>query len=322
MASSYSTRIRLEKQADGENPNTWGLRLNENVIDMVDEAVAGYENINVAAATTITLTTNNGTTDQSRNLGLKLQGNLTENKYVILPAKEKIYFINNDTTGSHSIYLRQEGLGDETLVSVAPQGTSMMVAVDPTDGVVDSLVAPTSVINASNAVLFNSTSTTQYVRTDQQSRVSVGGISFDDSVSVEFGDSDDVQLYFNGTDMYMDITSPSDFYIREGTTTRFTYDLGDGSFTATGNITAFSDERLKSNIKTLDGSKVFDMRGVSYTKEGKENSGVIAQELEKVAPELVFDSGEYKSVAYGNIVGYLIEAIKLLKEEIDELKSK
>ena len=62
------------------------------------------------------------------------------------------------------------------------------------------------------------------------------------------------------------------------------------------------------------------MRGVSFTKDGEAGSGVIAQELQKVAPELVHESGEYLSVAYGNLVGYLIEAVKELKAEIDELK--
>ena len=64
------------------------------------------------------------------------------------------------------------------------------------------------------------------------------------------------------------------------------------------------------------------MRGVSYTKDGEKSSGVIAQELEVIAPELVIEGEEYKSVAYGNIVGYLIEAVKLLKEEVEELKAK
>ena len=93
-----------------------------------------------------------------------------------------------------------------------------------------------------------------------------------------------------------------------------------GNLTAAGNITAYSDERLKSDIETLDGSKVYEMRGVSYVKNGQASSGVIAQELQKVAPELVNESGEYLSVAYGNLVGYLIEAVKELKAEIDELK--
>ena len=94
-----------------------------------------------------------------------------------------------------------------------------------------------------------------------------------------------------------------------------------GTFTAAGDVVAFSDERLKSNIETLDGSKVYEMRGVSFTKDNKEGSGVIAQELEKIAPELVNNDGEYKSVAYGNITGYLIEAIKDLKAEVEELKN-
>ena len=96
-----------------------------------------------------------------------------------------------------------------------------------------------------------------------------------------------------------------------------------GNFTATGNITAYSDERLKDNIKTIDNAldKVSQMRGVTFTKDDAKGCGVIAQEIEKIAPELVLD-GEYKSVAYGNTVGYLIEAIKELKNEIEELKTK
>lgn len=91
----------------------------------------------------------------------------------------------------------------------------------------------------------------------------------------------------------------------------------DGDITAGGNMTAYSDARLKENVETLDGSKVYEMRGVSYTKDGSLGAGVIAQELSEVAPELVDDSREYLSVAYGNITGYLIEAVKDLKNTVD-----
>ena len=63
------------------------------------------------------------------------------------------------------------------------------------------------------------------------------------------------------------------------------------------------------------------MRGVQFLKNGVKGSGVIAQELQEVAPELVENDGEYLSVAYGNIVGYLIEAIKDLNTEVQLLKS-
>ena len=93
-----------------------------------------------------------------------------------------------------------------------------------------------------------------------------------------------------------------------------------GTLTAT-EVTATSDERLKSDIQTIDNAldKVMNMRGVSYTKQAEKGVGVIAQEIEKVLPEVVTD-GEYKSVAYGNIVGVLIEAIKEQQKQIDELK--
>ena len=98
-----------------------------------------------------------------------------------------------------------------------------------------------------------------------------------------------------------------------------------GDATFAGNVTAFSDERLKENIQTLDGKKALQMRGVSFTKDGREGSGVIAQEIEKIAPELVLtadDEQGTKSVAYGNLVGYLIEAIKDQQQQIDKLKAK
>jgi hypothetical protein len=101
-----------------------------------------------------------------------------------------------------------------------------------------------------------------------------------------------------------------------------------GSFTATGNITAYSDARLKDNVTNIDNAlnKVSVLRGVTYNRNDIENAprhaGVIAQEVEKVLPEVVLTNEEgIKTVAYGNMVGLLIEAIKELKSEIEELKN-
>ena len=90
----------------------------------------------------------------------------------------------------------------------------------------------------------------------------------------------------------------------------------------TGDVVAYSDIKLKENIKTLDGSKVLKMRGVSFDRidTGVSSSGVIAQEMQEVAPELVSEHDGTLGVSYGNITGYLIEAIKDLKAEIEELK--
>jgi hypothetical protein len=94
-----------------------------------------------------------------------------------------------------------------------------------------------------------------------------------------------------------------------------------GTIRATGDVIAYSDVRVKENIKTIYNSleKVSKLRGVEFNKIGdnKKSIGVIAQEIEKVIPEVVkIDDKGMKSVAYGNISGLLIEAIKELKAEI------
>jgi hypothetical protein len=98
-----------------------------------------------------------------------------------------------------------------------------------------------------------------------------------------------------------------------------------GTIRATGDVIAYSDKRVKENIQTIDNSleKVIKLRGVEFNKigEDKKSIGVIAQEIEKILPEVVREDDKgMKSVAYGNITGILIEAIKELKAEIEELK--
>ena len=95
-----------------------------------------------------------------------------------------------------------------------------------------------------------------------------------------------------------------------------------GAATFNNDITAFSDERLKSDIRTIDNALnlVGDMRGVYFNRDGVAGTGVIAQEIQNILPEVVHDKQEYLSVAYGNMVGVLIEAIKELKKEVETLK--
>ena len=101
------------------------------------------------------------------------------------------------------------------------------------------------------------------------------------------------------------------------------------SVVASDNITAYSDERLKENIEVIPNAlqKVEHIRGVTFTRNDQEDkekthAGVIAQEVEQVLPEVVdTDEEGIKSVAYGNMVGLLIEAVKELKQEVDDLKA-
>lgn len=86
---------------------------------------------------------------------------------------------------------------------------------------------------------------------------------------------------------------------------------------------SLSDKTLKENIRPIDNSleKLTSINGVSFDwKHTQEPSmGVIAQEVERIFPELV-NTAEYKSVNYNGLIGVLIEAVKELKQEVDELK--
>lgn len=100
-----------------------------------------------------------------------------------------------------------------------------------------------------------------------------------------------------------------------------------GAATFNDNVTAYSDERLKDNIETLtDGlDKVEQLRGVTYTRDERENIGVIAQEVEKILPEIVLTADDEmgtKSVDYSRLTAVLIEAVKDLSARVKELEGK
>jgi hypothetical protein len=107
-----------------------------------------------------------------------------------------------------------------------------------------------------------------------------------------------------------------------------------GAIWAAGNITAYSDAKLKENIETIDSAleKTLKLRGVYYTLIRDESKtrklGVIAQEVQEVIPEVVMlhqdqeDEEGTLSVDYGNMVGLLIEAIKELEARVKELEAK
>ena len=166
MASTYTTRLRLEKQGDGENPNSWGLRLNQNVIDLVDQAVGGYAVVSVSSVE-VTLTEVDGATDQSRNASLEFAGTLTADVTVLVPEVEKLYFIRENTTGSFGVKLKTNtgsviSLQQSTNILVACDGSELYKLEVPTSVsafTINTLTATsidTSVVNAANGT-FTST---------------------------------------------------------------------------------------------------------------------------------------------------------------------
>ena len=101
MASTFSTDLKLELMATGENAGTWGTKTNTN-LNLVQQAIAGYESISVTN-TTIGLTMDDGSISQARNMVLAFGGSLTGATNVTVPNSiEKMYILDDQTTHNTS----------------------------------------------------------------------------------------------------------------------------------------------------------------------------------------------------------------------------
>ena len=134
-----------------------------------------------------------------------------------------------------------------------------------------------------------------------------------------------------------DIGSSATHYLYMGTGTtgqnpvkisssKINFQPSTGDLTTAGNMTAYSDRRLKTDLKQIDKAldKLCDLTGYVFTRTdtGQRQTGLIAQDVEKVLPEALGHNGEYMSVAYGNLAGLIVEAIKELRQQVNEIELK
>lgn len=127
MASTYSTNLRVELMADGENSNTWGSKANTN-LTLLEQAVSGVASVTMTDAD-YTLTTSNAATDEARNMVVTMIGTISQARNVIVPSVDKVYVIKNSTTGGFAITVKTSG---GTGISVA-NGETEVVYCDATN---------------------------------------------------------------------------------------------------------------------------------------------------------------------------------------------
>jgi hypothetical protein len=109
MASTFTSRFKLEKMETGANANTWGTRTNNN-LDVVDAFGGGYIAKSVAGSADVTLTTGNAdSTTESANKVIELTGALTGDIKVLVPAVENEYVFFNNTSGSQTLTIAATG---------------------------------------------------------------------------------------------------------------------------------------------------------------------------------------------------------------------
>jgi hypothetical protein len=161
MASSYSTDLKLELMVTGENAGTWGDITNTN-LNILQQAIAGYESVALNATTGATLTFSNGVTSNGKNAVLNLTGSLTSSVNVVIPdGVEKTYTVKNATTGSFAVTFKTTS-GTGATWSTTDKGTKLLYS-DGTN-VVDILnnASQINLVNR-NEVRFEDTTGGQYV---------------------------------------------------------------------------------------------------------------------------------------------------------------
>lgn len=300
MTSSYTAnKTYLIEPGNGDYVNTWDQPVNNNW-SIIDAALGSF--------TTVTLTSGNvnlgpngwgtGAVNTYQNLGLKLTGSLSGNCTVTIPSGVGgLWVVLNNTSGAYAVTITTGVSGGETLT--IPQGYKATVVSDGTN------------IYATNSIgAFQDT-----------------GGTISGNVSIVNGTSQ-MQLAIGSSGAYI-YGNPTTYgiYSAQGT---MAFDIPSGNFTVSGNVTGFSDVRVKDEIATIKDalSKVLEMRGVSYRRidSGEKNIGVIAQEVREVVPELVKEVGDETdptlTVAYGNFAGLFIEAIKEIEARLTALERK
>jgi len=316
----YYTDARVQTYIGGSR--TYGAITSSGITSTGNLTVQG--NLTVSGTTTtvntetinladniITLNSNEGGTP-SQNAGIEIERGTSPNKTLVWDEANDRWTIGSETFVAGTIIGNIQGqitgnadTADELSTARTIQLTGDVTGSTSFDGSQNVAISSTvaaNVIGANELNVAGTGSATQFLRSD-------GDGSFTWATPV---DTNTDTTYSAGNGLSLSGTT---FYMSGSYS---------GNFTATGNITAYSDERLKSNIETISGAldKVNALRGVSYTKDGEASIGVIAQEVQKVIPEVVQDNEEYLSVAYGNLVGVLIEAVKELSAEVEALKAK
>ena len=170
MPSSFTSRLKLEKQASGENSGNWGNLVNY-VFNRLDSSIKGYQSVSVAGSSNVTLTSNNSTSntddsstdDQVHNAILEFTGTLTGDIHVFTDAVETKYTVFNNTSGAYTLTFAPTGGSGVVL----KQGAKTLVYTDGTT-MIDIMadlgdIAMTSVTSSGNVSATNLVATSNVI---------------------------------------------------------------------------------------------------------------------------------------------------------------
>jgi len=160
MASSFSTDLKIELMATGENSGTWGTKTNTN-LDLVQQAIVGFENIAITSTNTTLLMTD-ATISNARNAVLRFTGTIAANSTIFVQSGiEKTYILENATSGAFTLALNQ--VGGASVIFGAADKTTKIVYLNGTDAVDLALVNLTAPQTLTNKTLTTPTLTSPVI---------------------------------------------------------------------------------------------------------------------------------------------------------------
>ena len=285
MTSTFTTNKSIEKPGNGDYANDWNVPVNADW-SIIDQAFGGTTSLNVTGVSTtpVNLTIDSVNAALSyQSLLLTISGTLSNNVIYTIPSGVGgQWIVANGTTGAFNVIIASLGGGTSY---APPQGYKTIIVSDGTN--ITAAITTPIVAGGSNTQI-------QY--------------NFSGGLAGSAG------LTWNGTTLTANAIAA---------TTNIT---AGGSITAAGNVTAYSDRSLKRDIQTIEHAVdlVKSLRGVTFEmiNTGQQGIGVIAQEVQDVVPQVVQDNNGILSVAYGNLVGVLIEAVKELAARVETLEKK
>lgn len=341
MANTYTPTYNILKPEVGSDTNAWGTHVN-NDFDIIDTHMLSR------ALTTSQTAAGPMVFGQT----FRVNGAVTFDSTMLVTGASTINSLS--VSGSASFSSTMSVSGATTLAALTVNGAATLASnglnvgsgqLNVTGGNV-SMSGNVSAVNASFSGTFGATGNSTVGGTlgvtgavTMSSTLAVtGAATVSNPVTITYNGSGALNIntsgnlngvrFYNGASITGQIGSNATypFLVQNNSSSNMFYVDTSGNFTAAGNVTAYSDIKEKADVETIYGGfeLVRRMRGVRYTRVGtlEKGVGVIAQEMQKVVPEVVQDNNGTLSVAYGNLVGVLIEAIKDLEQRIRVLESK
>jgi len=332
MVSTFTTNKYIEKPGNNDYINNWNVPLNSDM-DVLDAALGsavGVSTINTNVALTI---------EQARNQRIVIQGALTANVSILIPfvsgsttvAIGGMWIVDNQTTGAFTVTVKTAvagstgvTVGSNNRAIIYSDGNNCKYAEDARVVFPQPLTTTSTPQFASLGVGVAATGVSGELKTAGQI-IAGGPIGVTGAITASGAITTASNLSATGTLVVTGAaTCNSTLNVAGAMATNSNFNAG-GNIVAGGNVTAFSDARLKENIEPIKDAltKISNLVGVQYTRKdnGEQQIGLIAQDVQKEFPEVVVQGEEYLSVAYGNLVSVLIEAIKELNQKVVALEA-